>query len=346
MSAGDFPAVNQRELATRLGLSVRTVSLALNDHAGVSPATRDKVRAEAEKLGLRARGRHRHATIGVCVPDLTSLNPTEWGSFVIQHALDKGYAAVIQPTYNRPAEERRAADTFRKLGVDGVILTSSQVGIDLPRQLAQDGIPVVSWATRVGRDARPEAEMPCVMVDHYSGGYQAVEYLVKECGYEQVVFLSGPVGSTSARAKLAGYSDALADAGVQPMVVDPGVYDFRGGYETAERLMGRRPRPAALFCYSDELALGALSYCYERDIAVPDEVAIVGYDDIRIAQYSSPPLTTVHVPRDAFAEMAVRIITERLWIGRDEPFELEPPFLRLRGTTPRSSQRRQRGHGI
>lgn len=333
--------VNQRELAARLNLSVRTVSLALNDHAGVSPATRDRVRAEAERLGLRARGRHRHATIGVCVPDLISLNPTEWGSFVIQHALEQGYAAVIQPTYNRPAEERRAADTFRKLGVDGVILTSSQVSLDLPRQLAQDGIPVVSWATRVGRDAKPQAEMPCIVVDHYAGAYQAVEYLVRECEYKRVVFLTGPSGSVSAKAKLGGYVDALADAGLTPTPVDPGTYDFRGGYETAERLMGRRPRPEALFCYSDELALGALRYCHERDIQVPDDVAIVGYDDIRIAQYSSPPLTTVHVPRDAFAELAVRVITERLWIGREEPFELEPPFLRVRGTTPRPSHRRQ-----
>lgn len=342
----ELQAVNQRELAQRLGLSVRTVSLALNDHAGVSPATRDKVRAEAEKLGLRARGRHRHATIGVCVPDLSSLNPIEWGSYIIQHALERGYAAVIQPTYNRASEERRAADAFRKLGVDGVILTSSQVGPELPRQLAQDGIPVVQWTSRIGRDARPVAEMPSVLVDHYAGAYQAVEYLVKECGYEQVVYLMGPTGSMSANAKLAGYTDALAEAGLAPTPIDPVLYDFRGGYETAERLMGRRPRPSALFCYSDELALGALSYCYERDIAVPDEVAIVGYDDIRIAQYSSPPLTTVHVPRDAFAELAVRIITERLWIGRETPFELEPPFLRVRDTTPRSKQRRPRAHVV
>jgi LacI family transcriptional regulator len=343
--AGQPAKVSQREIAGRLGLSVRTVSLALNGHAGVAQATRDLVRAEAERAGLRARGRRRNAAIGVCVPDLNALNPMEWGNLVIQHAVEQGFAAVIQPTYNRPVEERRAADTFRKLGVEGVILTSSQIGVDFQRQLWHDGIPVVSWATRTARRVPARSEFPCVVVDHYAGAYQAVEHLVADCGLRDVVFLCGPAQSTSAQAKLAGYRDALTEAGCEPAEADPGSYDFRGGYEAAEKLMARRPRPAALFCYSDELALGALRYCHERDIAVPDELAIVGYDDIRIAQYSWPPLTTVHVPRDAFAKLTVRIIAERLWVGRDDPFELEPPYLRVRGTTPRPAHRRSAGGG-
>lgn len=331
----------QKDLAERLGVSLRTVSLALNNRSGVAQNTRAQIQAEAERLGVQARGRRKHATIGVCVPDLISLNPSEWGNFVIENAIKEGYAVVIQPT-NNADEQRRAADMFRKLGVEGVILTSSRVGSEFTGKMKEEGIPVVSWATKTSSNIEASGEAPCIVVDHYEGAYQAVRHLVAECGRRRVVCLRGPASSTSAEAKVMGYRAALAEAGLHPApesasVVDPGSYDFQGGYEQMEKLWARGEKPDAIFCYSDELALGALRYCHIRGIHVPADLAICGYDDIRIAEYSDPPLTTVAVPRKAFAELAVRIIAEKLYMVQQTPFLLpgpdNRPYLRYRSTT-------------
>jgi len=337
---------SQRRLAERLGLSPRTISLALNDRPGVGAATRDRVRREAEREGLMARRRALNLTIGVCVPNLISLNSTEWGNAVIEQASRRGYAVVIQPTGAPDGDERRAAEMFRKIGVEGVILTSSQVGEDFRAPMRVEGIPVVSWATRTTRDSALTAEPACIEVDHWAGAHQAVHHLVAECGRERVVCLCGPDRSTSAKAKLGGFEAALAEARLAPFdVVDPKRYDFQGGYEQLEKLWAPRNGPDALFCYSDEIALGALRYCHTRGIRVPEELSIIGFDDIRISEFANPPLTTVAVPRLQFAELAVRIIADRLYLTHHEPFGLggHRPYLKYRGTTSRLAAAGARG---
>ena len=217
-----------------------------------------------------------------------------------------------------------------------------------------EGVPVVSLRTRVdgplSADDNVTPDNPQIDLDHFSGAYEAASYLVNECGHEIVACIRGPATSVSAQAKFEGVRAALGDRLSPRYVISAQTYDYQAGYDRMAELWGWPAKPTALFCYNDELALGALRYCYDNGISVPGHLDIVGYDDIRPARFAYPALSTVRVPRDGLARLAVDIIHLQTYLGRTTPYRLEEqPHLVLRGSVgmpagrpPRSSSSRSR----
>ena len=337
----------QRELAERYRLSEHSVSVALNDRPGVSDSTRARIKRLAEEAGIAPRGGRRKLAIGVCVPDLTGVNYAEWANMIIHYAERHGYAVVVQATYDSEPEEERAANTFKKLNVEGVILTSSRLSPSFMAIMNSEGVPVVSLRTRVdgplSADDNVTPDNPQIDLDHFSGAYEAASYLVNECGHEIVACIRGPATSVSAQAKFEGVRAALGDRLSPRYVISAQTYDYQAGYDRMAELWGWPAKPTALLCYNDELALGALRYCYDNGISVPGHLDIVGYDDIRPARFAYPALSTVRVPRDGLARLAVDIIHLQTYLGRTTPYRLEEqPHLVLRGSVGMPARARAR----
>jgi DNA-binding LacI/PurR family transcriptional regulator len=295
--------------------------LALRNRPGVSDLTRTKVLKAAQELNyssLSSRGRvsRRAVPIGVCIPDIRAAHYGELLYEVLHYAWARDYAVIPQTTNDNPSDELRAAQMFKRLGVRGVILTSSRIGEAAVRYLENAHVLVVSIVS-----VQPGVEGPlpyfssaAILLDHVTATHNATKYLIS-LGHQRIAYLAGPRNSSSNAAKYEGYKTAIHDAGItldESWVVedDAGRSDYAVGYDECFELIRRIDKdiPSALVCYNDELALGALSTLSQSNIPVPDQMSVVGNDDIKHARHWNPALTTVRVPRSQLAREAVEMI--------------------------------------
>jgi LacI family transcriptional regulator len=299
-----------RDVARAAGVSVATVSRALTGSGPVSDATRDRIRAIAEVLryapnaSARSLVSSRTSTFGVLLPDLYG----EFFSEVIRGA-DRaarahGYHLLVSSAHGGRDEIEAALRTMRGR-VDGLIVMAPDLdGAALAANLP-DGHPVVllNGPERV-------TTVDAVAVDSYGGAAAMVAHLVAT-GHRRIAFLAGQPGSHDAAERLRGWRDALGAAGIAADARWELAGDFTedGGYDAARRLVARAlPAdvwPTALFAANDAMAIGAISALREAGLDVPGDIAVAGFDDIPMARYVSPPLTSVHVAIDEIGARAV-----------------------------------------
>ena len=334
------------DLAHATDLSVKTVSIALRHGLGVSSETRQRVLEAAKKRGYGsespgARPSLRKLTIGACVPDLSE-HYGELAQEIIRYAAMRNYAVVPQITNDNTADELRATQMFKRMGVFAVILTSSRIGKAAVKDLTDDGIAVVPIVSERDHDGiGPFPGTSPILLDHHAGTREAAKYLIS-LGHRRFAYLSGPRNSCSNVAKKGGLEEALAEAGLgldEKYVIarDKGGFDCAAGYEECLDLLAR-PKddvPTAVVCYNDELALGVLACLAERRVSVPDKMSVVGSDDIKYAQYWRPSLTTVGVPRAQLAQQAVDTINDIATnpTGADDQNLRVTPRLIIRGSS-------------
>jgi DNA-binding LacI/PurR family transcriptional regulator len=193
--------------------------------------------------------------------------------------------------------------------LDGVILGSMHGAYPLPRKLARVGVPVVVSGRPLG-----EHDVPYVDVDHRSAVREAVEYLIRS-GRRSVATIAGPQDMVGGIERLDGYREAVAAATMQPMVVQ-GDFTRASGAAGMRELLELSPRPDAVFVASDLMAEGAMSVIRDAGLRIPEDIAVIGFDDIELAQFSQPPLTTVHQPvGELGAELARKVMALRA--GKD-----------------------------
>lgn len=307
-------AVTIRDVARQAGVSVATVSRVLNSSGPVSPATRERVEAVAEELeyvphgGARSLITRRTTNLGVVLPDL-------YGEFFSQliRGMDQatraaGYHLLLSGSHADGAELAAALRAMRGR-VDGLILMSPDI---TPKELVKvvpTGLPVVLINTEVGENRRFDT----LNVDNRGGAYAAVRHLVS-MGRRRIGLIGGNPSNHDARERRAGYRQALADAGLE---ADRGLEvesDFTkaGGQRGARALLAVDGRPTAVFAANDSMAVGALSAFREAGLRVPEDMALAGFDDVPIAQYVVPPLTSVHVDLLRFGERAVETVVGAL----------------------------------
>ncbi|WP_420749821.1 LacI family DNA-binding transcriptional regulator [Rhodococcus sp. O3] len=306
-------AVSMRDVAAAASVSVGTVSNVLNNPDKVAPATVERVHKAIRRLGfvrndaarqLRA-GRSR--CIGLAVLDVGNPFFTDIARAAEERAAENSLTVLLGTTDEDPERERLYLDTFDELRVYGMLV--SPVGDDLTRleQMQSRGTPVVL----VDRDGTG-TPFSSVAVDDVAGGAIAVHHLA-EIGRRHIAFVGGPSTLRQIRDRLDGARGAAsAHAGVTVEVIETAGSDVAAGRSAAERLarihVGRRPD--AVFCANDLLALGVVQELVLRSAAaVPEDIAIVGYDDIDFAASAVVPLTSVRQPRATIGAAAVDLLT-------------------------------------
>ena len=308
-----------RDVATRAGVSVGTVSNVLNRPEVVSPATRDRVLGAITALGfvrnesarqLRA-GRSR--TIGLVVLDIANPFFTDVARGVEDVANEQGLAVILCNSDDRPEKEAAYLDVLAEQRVQGVLITPTAELSPNLEQLRRTGVPVVL----LDRQARSRDQCS-VAVDDVLGGHLAAEHLL-ERGHRRIAFIGGHIGLPQVQERFDGVEAAVREVlgSTETLTVLTPDLTVAGGREAGSRIVGMpaATRPTAAVCANDLIALGLLQEMVRHGVRVPDEFAIVGYDDIDYAGAAAVPLTSVRKPRQELGAAAAELLLDEARSG-------------------------------
>ena len=288
-------SVTMRDVARKASVSISTVSRAINKQGEISEETRQKVLAAVEELGYRpskvarALVTHRTETIGLIMSDITNPFFPEFARGVMDTAEARGYSVFLYNSDGKAEQELRAIHALADHAVDGIILFPTYNEEEL-KAFAEHYMPLVVMNRRF-----EHPRIGLVLTEIRRGAKLAVDYLVSK-GHTAIGMIAGPIPLDRMQRAL-GFRDALVAHGL-PIVEEwivPGTPVLERGKETARRLLSEYPQITALFAYNDLLAMGAIQACKEMGRRVPEDCAIVGFDNIAFASMIAPPLTTVHV---------------------------------------------------
>jgi DNA-binding LacI/PurR family transcriptional regulator len=295
------------QIAKESGLSTATVSKVLNGRSDVSARTRLLVQEVLVSSGYRKRANSdRPPLIDVVFNDFDSPWATEIVRGVAAAAQSEGLTVAF--TALSEGDERRVwFDHITSRGTRGIILLLSQLTERQRGQLVARGLPFVV----MDPTAEPGPEVSSVGATNWSGGLAATNHLI-ELGHRRIAIITGPPALLCSRARLDGYRGALERSGLtmDEQLVRPGDFRVKTGFEQAKILFGLSDPPSAIFAGNDLAALGVLRAAREANLRVPDDVSVVGFDDIPLAEWSTPSLTTVRQPLTEMAAVAVRILLE------------------------------------
>lgn len=301
------------DVARNAGVSPATVSRVLNNSAPVRPGVRTQVLASLRSLGYQAhtpRSTSR-STIALLVPDV--LNPffTEIMRGVQEEAGVDGFTPVLLDTVEDPQREARGLKLFLTRPVSGIILCASRLSSDeLVAVRGRHRIPFVVINRNI---AHPE--ISCVIVDCEGGGYRAAHHLL-ELKHTRIAVLKGPSQSEPGQARQRGIDKALGEAGVclRPEWCFTSFPNADGGFQAMSALLALAPqnRPTAVITYNDIMALGALNAVRAQHLRVPEDISIIGFDDIEMAAHANPPLTTVAQPKYQMGKLAMKILRQMI----------------------------------
>ena len=310
-----------REVAARAGVSTATVSRSLRGGVGVEPATRAKVEAAARELRYRPSGVARSLkmgatkTLGLIVTDIENPYFPQIVRAVEDAALEQGYTVLLADGRRDPERELESLDILGEHEVDGMIIASTTLTRRHGERIRELPCPVI-----IMNSDSTVPDVPAVMSDNYSGGRLAAEHILR-LGHRTIAFVGGPEGEISVQARVDGVRAAVTEHmavdGDQFRVVDADA-SFDGGVRAAETLVAGGIRETALLCRNDLTAIGVLRGLKAAGVRVPQDVSVVGFDDIEMSAYVDPALTTVHQSTDEMARRAVADLFERVSRGREE----------------------------
>ncbi|MBT2496353.1 LacI family DNA-binding transcriptional regulator [Microbacterium sp. ISL-59] len=325
--------VTSVDVARAAGVSQTTVSRIVNGHEGVSERVRAKVEAAIQQLDYRpnlsARSlvTSRTQTIGVVLGDPRNSYYAELLHTISDDLNRAGYRALILSGRADTTED--LARTLRETNVDGVILTTTLLSPDDEGRIVSLGVPAVT----MGPGAVPDNDS--ISPDNVDGGRIAGRHLAS-LGHRRIGVIAGPLGTTSVRDRHEGFLSELEAAGVvfDPSLLDVADLDYTRAFEAATRLLQLPEPPTALFCHNDLVAFGALNAAKALGIGVPDEVSVLGFDDVAMSSWQAFDLTTVRQPILDMAHGAVELLLARLAAPeQDAAHVLLPCSLVERSTT-------------
>jgi LacI family xylobiose transport system transcriptional regulator len=303
----DTGRVTLAQVAERAGVSVSTVSKVLNGRHDVSPPTRARVERLLEANGYRRtpKSAWEAPLIELVFHELHSIWAMELIRGVENVAKEHDASVVLTESGTRHSPDPGWIEGVLRRRPLGVVLVFSSLPQEFKRQLRSRAIPFVI----IDPAGDPEPDVPSVGSANWSGGVAATRHLI-ECGHRKVAIISGPEDMLCSLARVDGFRSAMGMAGFE---VDPGMITFgdfhvEGGYARAMELLSRPDRPTAIFAGSDLQALGVIEAARVNGLRVPHDLSVVGYDDVPIAQWASPALTTVHQPLRQMAEQAVQML--------------------------------------
>lgn len=297
------------DVARRAGVGVGTASRVINNHPSVKEEKRKRVLDAIAELDYQINGIARSLkanstkTIGVLIPDIAN----EFYADVVRGMEDvmqsRGYSYILSSTDSKTEKELRALSIMREKQVDGILMMSHTVAPEMLEFIQHNALPTVLVAS--GR----HGEMPTVDIDNRKAAYDAVCCLISE-GHSRIAMVSGPTSDQSGGvARQAGYLDAMREHGcpVPQDYLQIGTdYTYHTGYEKMETLLALPNAPTAVFLAGDYLAIGAIKAARSIGVNVPEQVAVMGFDNLAVSQYCVPPLSTVNQPRYEMGREAMR----------------------------------------
>lgn len=307
--------VTIKDVAQAAGVSYATVSRVLNGYQHVRPDKRQRVLEATERLGYtvnvqaRSLAGGRSHVIGLLVHDLSNAYTAHVIEGIDEVLVDAQYELILHTTHRRHAKEAAYVSTLISGLIDGLILLLPLESSGYLVQLRERRFPYVVITDQEYFDEHS----PLVGTDNWQGAYQATRYLL-ELGHRRIGFLAGLAEFTSAHERLNAFKAAHTDCGVlfDPDCVRPGNFNQRDGYEAAGALLDLPERPTAIFATNDLSAFGAYDAARARGLRIPDDVSIMGFDDVAQAAYMHPPLTTVRQPMLAMGRLAAELLLERV----------------------------------
>lgn len=303
-----------RDVAARANVSVATVSHVINGTRFVDPQTVDRVRLAIEALGYRpnslARGLRRSetSTIGMLLPDNSNPFFGEIARAIEDVGFTQGYNVILCNSDGSEAKEAAYVDTLLSKQIDGIILISSGNSFAPLHTILNAGVPCVVIDRELG-----DLAVDQVLIDNEYGGYLAGQYLVR-LGHRRMGYIAGPNQLSLSAHRLTGFKRALNEAGLmlpdEAMV--PGDFLYTGGAEGMRALLRRDLGLTAVFAANDRMAVGAISVLQRAGLNVPQDISVVGYDNIPLANAMWPSLTTIAQPMTEMGQTGISLLLERI----------------------------------
>jgi len=326
--------VTIKDIAKAAGVSHTTVSRALKDNPAISPETRERIRALAREMGytpsavaqsMRAQRTHTVGMVVTTIADPFVVQVVEGVESVAQQA---GLSVFLCTSHDDPEREIDVVETLHRRRVDVIIVTSSRVGSLYTEQLDKIRVPIV-----LINNQSEGQYLYSVAADDVQGAQLAVEHLLG-LGHRRIGYVGTARRPKSSERRLAGYQRALTQAGIEPepALIPPPVAqeDIKRGEEALVHLL--TIGATAIFCYNDLIAIGMMAACRRRGIVVPQQLSVVGFDDIEPTVYVSPCLTTVNQPRLRLGQQAMNMALDLL-NNQDVRDQLLPCKLVVREST-------------
>jgi LacI family transcriptional regulator len=314
-----------KDVAKKAKVSIATVSRVLNNQPGYSEMTKQRVLQVIEEMGYQpnaiARGliNKRTQTIGVLFPNVSSMFSSEVLHGIEYTTHERDHSVVVCNTDKNGKRTMKYLQVLREKQVDGIIFTSEVLTEEYYRALTAMNIPVVLLST-----ASSQYSFPYVKVDDKQAAYDATNYLIKK-GHKNIAMISGDEKDPIAgKPRIEGYREALRDFGIpfQENLLVFGDFGYRSGYAAMEKLLRSKAEFTAVFASSDEMAAGVLSAAYQHGIKVPEQLSVIGYDNLQISEMSIPPLTTVAQPLYEMGKLAAEMLLKMIQTKTKVPSQI------------------------
>lgn len=304
-----------KDVARLAGVSTSTVSHVINNNRFVSEGVREKVEQAIRHLNYapsalaRSLKINQTHTIGMLLT--TSSNPfyAEVVRGVEESCYQRGYSLILCNTAGDEERMNRSLETLMQKRVDGLLIMCTESHLpsaDILNRYPSIPTVMMDWAPFEGRG-------DIIQDNALLGGELATQHLI-DSGYTRIACIAGPQDKTPARMRLEGYRNAMTKSGLEilPGYVVNGDFEFQGGYNGMVELLALETPPEAVFTSNDAMAVGVYHALYQAGMRVPQQMAVMGYDDIELARYLTPPLSTIHQPKDALGELAIDTLIHRL----------------------------------
>jgi LacI family repressor for deo operon, udp, cdd, tsx, nupC, and nupG len=303
-----------KDIAARAGVSIATVSHAFRNPGRVSKQTRQKVLQVAEELGYTPNNlavslrTARSGNIVVIIPDVAGSHNYGIIRSIENVAHGRGYSVLLGDTQGSEQREREFGAMTLSRQADGIILMSHR----LPFNLDDDNLqlstlpPLVNGCEFTGHD-----DVPLVAIDDVQAAKDATRHLI-EYGHSNIAVITGDMNSPSSQYRLQGFRQMMQEAGlsIADRQIIYGHYTLEGGETAARELLLHKYRPTAIFCFSDEIALGCMSVLRTGGFQVPDDISVIGFDNIRFSRYFAPPLTTIAQPTEEIGTLCATLLLD------------------------------------
>ncbi len=309
--------VTLKQIAEEVGVSVNTVSRAINDKPDVSKETRQKVLEAAKRLGyvpnrsaLSLRKQKTHI-VGVIIED--NANPF-WAEVlrgIESAAKSHGYHVILVNTSREYQNEVEGIKMLLERRVDGLLIAPNQEKYDDIYQLIEmENIPFVIMGRHIKEFEK--LNIPMIYSNEVKGGYMATQYLIKR-GCRRIAFIGAQPYNTASIERCKGYKKALKEAGIKidRSLIKTGGIEIKGGYDSTMSLIEKKKQFDGVFAYNDLMAFGVLKALRESGLKVPEDVKVIGYDDIPYTTIVTPPLPTIRIKKREMGEKAFKILINK-----------------------------------
>ena len=322
----------QEDVAKLAGVSQTAVSQVLNRNDSAIPEeTRQRILGAMDQLGyvpnkfaqsLRTKKTFMIASI---IPDITNPFYPAFQRGIQSVTNQKNYDLIIYDTDEKEENEKRSLMSLERAGVDGAIVSLFHHGVEHLRPLIEQGIPVVYWR---GGPREKESLIDLIFVDNVAMAKTAVSYLIGK-GHTRIGMIAGLEDTPPRQDRIRGFCEALKEHNLplDEILIQDGDFTETGGYQGMKKLLSLKPRPTAVFAANDLMALGAMLSIREAKLRIPEDIALVGLDDIPAAKLVHPPLTTISQMQEDIGRIAAEMIFERIeGTAPDKPRLVEMPY--------------------